>query len=971
MRAIHYFCLLTCGLMMSLYSFGQATNTVNGTIFDKNSGQTLPGASIQIENSTIGTVSDEEGKFELSNIRSDKAVLVISYLGYVKNQVEVDFSRQRKVTLDIRLEADATMLEQVQITENAEGQVRAMIQQNQAANIKNIVSGEQLEECPDMTAAQAMQRIPGITLQRDQGEGRFVQLRGTPPELTNFNINGEQIPSPEGGVRYVGMDVISADQIDQIEITKVLTPDMDGDGIGGTVNIKTKQAESAKPEISGTLAGGYSHLRQTPNFQAQLAYGRRYGEKEKLGIFINGSYFINSYGSDNMEFKYVKGPYFGGNTDTTEDNYQIQYTEFQLRYYDIVRSRTGLSATIDYKFNKKSMVYIRGMYNRFTDDETRRRKIYTLDDAVTETLYLYGGIDHDVKDRLKIQTLSSINAGGEHELSSSGLKIDYEGTYSYASEGEPDRMESTFENFGQAITMKIDRSDPEWPVVTYPTPENAIYADDYAKYELDEYMLSTTDITDKNITGKFNLTLPYGNKSNNHGFIKFGGKLRIKEKKSDIETRSYAAYKLNQYYPDYGDTLNLVNVTDGFSTDDLLGQGYVMEYIPGADQMREFYDFNAAHFVYGSKGYTESRVKSNDNDYLAHENIYAAYAMIRHDFKKLMLLGGLRYERTDVDYTANRIVLTRTGWYDTMTVLTDKRTIEFVLPQVQVKYSFREDFNLRGAFPSTYSRPNFDDVIPYRQEERDDITYGNPDLSYPTSLNFDLLAEKYLPDGGIISGGLFYKKIDDFIFNYTRYAHEGDPENWSLKKITTPLNGIESFVYGLEAQSQFKFIFLQGFFQNFGLFFNYTFTYSEAFIYQRYPANFSTDIIEPGENPEDVFYNKEEREQITLPGQAMHTANFALFYDSPKVYAKLSANYHDTFLYSLGGDSDLDEYYGEALHLDFNAFYWINKNFTVFMDMVNLTNAPLRYYLGDPEDERVQKKEYYSWTARLGIRFAF
>lgn len=959
------------GLMISMNVLGQGNNSISGIVIDGNTREVLPGAAIQVENTAFGTATAADGHFKLAGIQTSSAALLVSYLGYEKQRIEVDFSKESSIFLEITLQADATMLDQVQITDEAEGQVKAMIEQKTASNIKNIVSSEQLEEFPDMTAAQAMQRIPGITLQRDQGEGRFIQLRGTPPELTNFNINGEQIPSPEGGVRYVGMDVISADQIDQIEITKVLTPDMDADGIGGTVNIKTKQAMSRKPEINGTLAGGYNHLRQTPNFQAQLAFGRRYGKKEEFGIYLNGSYFVNSYGSDNMEFKYVKGPFFGGNPDTTEANYQVQYTEFQLRHYNIVRSRTGFSGTLDYRFNDHSKIYVRGIYNRFTDDETRRRKIYTLDDAVTENLYLYGGLEHDIKDRLKIQSLTSINLGGEHRLNASGFSIDYEFAYSFAKEEEPNRLETTFENFGQAITMKIDKSDPEWPRITYPNPGNAIYADDYARYDLDEHLMSTTDIKDENVAGKLNFTLPYGKNPENSGFVKFGGKVRIKKKISDVEVKNYAAYKLNQYYPDYGDTLSLVNVEDGFRTDDLFGEGYVLEYIPGADNMREFYDFNAAHFVYGSKGYTESRIKSNDEDYTAHEHIYAAFAMVQHDFRKLMLLGGLRYERTYVDYRANRITTTRTGYYDTMNVLTDTRNLDFLLPQVQVKYSFTDDLNLRGALTYTYSRPNFDDVIPYRHEERDDITYGNPDLDYPTSLNVDLLVEKYLLDGGIISGGLFYKEIDNFIFNYTRYAHEGDPENWSLKKITTPLNGIESFVYGLEAQTQFKMFFLPGIGQYFGLFLNYTYTYSEAFIYKRYPANFSTDIIEPGQDPEDVFYNTDEREQITLPGQAMHTANAALFFESTKVYAKISANYHDTFLYSLGGDSDLDEYYGEALHLDFNAFYRINTHFTIFTDVVNLTNAPLRFYLGKPDQERVQKKEYYSWTARIGIRLSF
>ncbi len=963
--------ILIIAAIISLPLSAQQKYSISGIVSDGQTGEPLPGATIKIENSNKGTSTGLDGEFYIQDIGSEKISFKITFIGYEEQKLDHDFSDDGNPYFKLKLQPSSTQLEQVQVIDKAEGQVKAMIEQKTAANIKNIVSSEQLERFPDLNAAEAMQRIPGITLQRDQGEGRYVQLRGTPPELTNFNINGEQIPSPEGGARYVGMDVIAADQIDFIEVTKVLTPDMDGDGIGGTVNIITKKAKSEKLDINGTLAGGYSHLRQTPNYQAQLAIGRRYGKDNRFGLYVNGSYFVNSYGSDNIEFNYVKGPFFGGVQDTSEANYKVQYREFQLRHYDIVRTRIGFSTTLDYEFSHNSYIYLRGMFNSFSDDETRRRNIYTLEDAVSENLYLYGGIEHDLKDRIKRQNVSSINLGGEHRLSSSGMKIDYEVAYSLASENEPDRLETRFDNPGQAITMKIDRSDPEWPRVYFTDPPSAQNAYDYDRYELDEHLLEKTLVTDNNITAKVNFQIPYTFSNSSKGFFKIGGKTRIKTKERDVESKVYAAYKLKQYYPDYGDTLRLTGVEDGFSTNDLLRQGYTIDHVPGAEQMRDFYEFNAQHFVYGNQGFTDSRKRSYDQDYVAHENIYAAYAMFQHDFNKLMVLGGVRYEKTDVDYEAFRVKTDDNEWFDTLNTIKDKRSHDFLLPQAQINYSFNEDLNLRAAVTYTFARPNFDDILPYRQEERDEITYGNPDLEYPTSINYDLLVEKYLRDGGIIAGGVFYKEIDNFIFNYVRYAHEGEPQSFSLKEIQTPLNGIDAYVYGAEVQTQFKTTFLPGFLMNFGVYVNYTFTYSEAYIYKRHPANYSTDVIPPGSDPTEVFYNQTEKEKITLPGQAKHSANLALFYDSPRVYAKLAANYHDTFLYSLGGDSDLDEYYGEAWHLDFTGHYKISNNFTVFTNFVNLTNAPLRFYLGPPEDERVMKKEFYSWTGRLGVRFSF
>ena len=281
---------------------------IRGKVKDYGTGDPLPGASIVVKGTQKGAVANIEGVFVLKNINQKKIELTVTFMGYEPYTQYHDFSKKNNPFYNISLRPSAAQLDEVVVNEKAKGQVKALLDQKKAENIKNIVSAEQIEQFPDMNAAEAMQRIPGITLQKDQGEGRYVQLRGTPPELTNFNINGEQIPSPEGDVRYVGMDIISADQIEFIEITKVLTPDMDADGIGGTVNIITKKAKSEKPKINATLAGGYNNLRKTNNYQVQFAYGQRY---KKFGFNINGSYYRNDQGSDNMEFKYAKGPFWG------------------------------------------------------------------------------------------------------------------------------------------------------------------------------------------------------------------------------------------------------------------------------------------------------------------------------------------------------------------------------------------------------------------------------------------------------------------------------------------------------------------------------------------------------------------------------------------------------------------------------------------------------------------------------------
>lgn len=950
--------LLFFVLTLAVSGLSAQQYTVTGRVVDDVNGDPLIGATVMLEGTNLGTTTEPDGSFAIEGVRQTSFNLVVSYVGYESlTRPDVIGAGSRRI---IRLKPSAVELEAVEVRGQAGGTIRAMIEMKQAESIKNVVSAEQIATFPDMNAAEVMQRIPGITLQRDQGEGRFVQLRGTPPELTTFNINGEQIPSPEGSVRYVGMDIIPSDQIEFIEVNKVLTPDMDADGIAGSVNIKTKEALSTDPEIRATLAAGYANLRQTPNYQLQFTYGQRVG---RFGFNLNSSIFRNEQGADNIEYKFAKGPFFGSQQDSI-DNYYVQYREVQLRHYDLTRTRLGISPTLDYRFNDNSFIYLRGMYNSFTDNETRRRLVYELDDALNENYYLYGGVNHDVRDRIKRQELSTLSLGGEHRIGRATL--DYQLFYAYAVEAEPNRMEAVFDSPGQAIAIDFDQTDPDYPRATFPNPSNAGNATDYANFEFDDLLFENTRIVDQNLTPRVNLTIPYQLSGRSGGYVKFGGKIRMKNKERDIQSQVFGAYFADSpFYPGEAPEISLVTVDDGFRENDLLGQGYQLTHMPSPDIIRDLYEFYPQHFVFSRN---DTRTASFGEDYQAEERIYAAYGMVRHDIGDLMLLGGVRMERTDIDYEGRKILLDGNRFIGIDT-LTDQRTHTFVLPQLQMRYALNDRINLRAALTYSYARPNFEDVLPYREQDREEVKFGNPDLIYPQSMNIDFLAERYY-GRSIFSGGLFYKKIDDFIFFFKRFAHEGeDFSDYGLVEITKAINGIRAEVYGAEFQAQFKLDFLPGFWSNFGIYTNYTFTHSEAFINRRFPANYATAVVIFGEDDLTEFASTDEQEEIQLPGQAQHTANLALFYDANRFFARVTANYQDDFLNQLGADPDLDEYYDASFRIDLTTNYQITDNINVFVDAMNLTNTPLRYYLGTPD--RTLQNEFYSWWGRIGVKLNY
>lgn len=954
-------CFILILMFVIGFAFGQPKNMLSGIVFD-NTGEPLIGANVFIAGTTNGAITNIDGEFSI-NLPKSPFELKVSFLGY---DIQSFLSENIKSgLLKVKLKPSSQTLDQIVVSGSTDGQTKALIEQQKSSNIKNIVSSEQIDKFPDMNAAEAMQRITGITVQRDQGEGKYIQLRGTPPELTNFNINGEQIPSPEGGVRYVGMDIISADQIEAIEVSKVLMPDMDGDGIAGSVNIVTKKASSEEPELTLSSAVGYNNLRGTNNYNLQLSYGAR---KNKLGFQMSGSYYQNEQGSDNLEAKYAKGP-FWGDTTSGKDNYYLMYKELQLRYYETMRKRTGFSGTLDYEFNKNHNIYLRGMMNQFTDQQTRSRKIYALEDAIDINNYLYGGVTHDVKYRTKNQKVNTLNLGAVNDFHF--IKLDYELAFAMAQEDVPDRIVTTFDNPGQALEITLDQDGSTFPKPIFQNPVHDSIAHDYANYEFDGLNLRNEVISDYNYTAKLNATLPFEISPWNKGFFRFGGKVRYKDKSREVTAKVFDDYRHDwKLYPSTRpyDELIMTDISSGYLTGDLLEQGYVVEEIPDANKMRNFYDFNAFHFKYGDKADTDTRVESTNLDYKANELNQAVYAMVNYNYKKFNMVGGLRYEYTRVDYDASTVLKNKRGYYDTIIPVNDQREHSFLLPQFQVKYSPIDRLNIRGAITYSFARPNFEDVIPNSEVDRDEISFGNPNLEYPTALNMDFMVEKYLNNDGLISGGLFYKNIDNFIFNYTVMAHLDTISN-PIYEIKRAVNGKQAYVYGAEFQAQFKFTALPSFLSDMGIYSNYSFTYSDAIINQRIPANYSDLVVKVGVDSVSYFSEEGKEEHVRLPGQAMHSANLALFYDGRKFYAKLSANYHDNYLLSLGADADLDEYIASALHLDFTASYTINKYIKCFVDVINITNTPETTYLGSTD--YLKKQEYYSWWGRIGIKLNY
>lgn len=941
-------------LVLNLFfalSFGAAfaqSGAISGLILDENK-LGMPGAAIFIEELSQGAISDSRGNFKMYNIPEGEYNVAVSYLGYEMFKTKVTVSADETSFLSVDLNPGVMLGDEILILgDRLKGHAKALSQQKNLMNITNIVASDQIGRFPDANIGDALKRVPGITIQQDQGEARDIIVRGMAPQLNSVTINGERIPSAEGDNRRVQLDLIPSDMIQLIEVNKALTPDMDADAIGGSVNLLTRGIPNGK-RISGTLASGYNFLSNKPIWTGALILGDRFFD-EKLGMILSGSYNYHDFGSDNIEAEWVE-----------TDDYGVLPGEFDLRTYHVTRVRRSLSLGLDYKFNENNIVYLSAMYNWRDDRENRYRfTAGDLEDAYEDGLISQisegtfqteasirrqtkGGINNDrnKSTRLEDQRMFNTSLRGEH-LFWSKLKLNWSATYSRASEERLNERYVSYESDEQSVILDV--SNVRKPNVS-PSESNS-----WQQLEYDEITDENGWTYEEDYNGKIDLQLPVSK----NGVIKFGGVYRTKNKVRNndfYDVSPVEGENSGDAHPvlggswdtdeeEYSDlVMQNINVKDQTKSDFLAGDQYKAGYFASKDFIGNLDVENAS--IWEKELNPEEYVPGNYN---ANEIITGAYAML--DFQissKLSTIAGLRVESTNIDYNGFAFDTEE----ETINETSGKNNYTNWLPGIHLKYDATSSTVFRLAWTNTLARPDYFKLVPFEEFNPDDqeLIQGNPDLEPATAMNLDFMAESYFKSIGLISGGLFYKNIDNFQYEQVQndIVH---PVYGELDEFVTFANGGTATILGFETSFQRQLDFLPGFWKGFGLYLNYTFTDSDA------------DGIQGREN-----------ETIGLPGTAKHMYNASLSYESKRLVLRVSLNHASDYIDELGGDSFEDRFYDKQTFLDMNGSYAVTPNWRIFAEVNNLTNQPLRFYQGSPE--YTMQEEYYNARFNFGIKFDF
>lgn len=933
----------------TLFSLGADSNTesvddsserrvgnISGVLLDP-SGSTLPGALLKLNKDNRYTISKVDGSFVFLGVPEGTYEISVSYLGMQEYIGSVTVKGGENVSFEIQMEeAFYTTGEVVVVGELAKGQARALNKERNNSNITNMLAADQIGRFPDSNVGDALKRMPGITMQNDQGEARNIVVRGMASHLNSVTLNGGRIPSAEGDNRNVQMDLIPSDMISMVEVNKTLLPDMEADAIGGSVNLVTKAAPRHQ-RISAQLGGGYNPIRTSGTYNGSFTYGNRFFN-DKLGAVLSLSYMNKDYGSDNIEAAWVKDK---------KDNPFIE--TFEIRKYDVQRVRRSASLNFDYKFNDNHSVYLNTLYNWRDDRENRFRyrvrkvkpedKENIMNGMVGEAdRQTKGGIDNNRNRnrRLEDQRVINVALGGEHLLGSI-VEMDWSGSFSRASEHRPHERYLNYQAKKLAVTENL--SDGIYPRVD--APEVKI-----GDFKLKEISESEQYTNEDEWSGKLNFRIPFSIVNDQKGRLRFGTKVNFKAKKRDNDFYEYAPIE------EFGRLDAIENITWA-DKNFLNGKGYV----PGTF---------GSHKLLGSLDLQNSKLFEKSEvleefwtaNYSAKESVYSGYLRWDQNLSnKLLMILGLRVEHTSIDYIGHTLIDDEKG-KDIQN--TNKYTNLF--PNLTLRYEPIEKLVLRGAFSTSIARPNYYWLVPYTMIVSDDaqIATGNSKLKSTYAYNFDLIGSYYSGNVGHFSLGLFYKRLNDFIYTYATktyttadFAREfptlnnpiPDGEKWRYK---THRNGDNVDLYGFEVSYNRQLDFFPSLFlKRFSIFLNYTYTHSKA----KGITNAEGDV----------------REGMQLPGSAPQTLNASLAYEDSKFMARLSLNHAAAYVDELGAEAFEDAYYGAQTFLDFNASYKIMPNLQIYLDCNNLLNTPLFYYQG--VKDRLMQLEFYKPTFTAGLRW--
>lgn len=938
-----YLGLLLIACAANSASGQNAKGVITGVVRDPADG-VLQGAKVEMQPQVRPVTTNGQGEFTVTDVAPGTYAVTISYVGFAPYTGSVTVVAGQTAQIDARLQVASAADEVVVTADRLHGEAEAINRTLAAENILQVLPADVIVSLPNANVADALGRMASVSVERDEGEAKYVQIRGTEPRLSNTMIDGITIPSPESGVRQIKLDTIPSDLVDSVEINKTLQANIDADGIGGSVNLVTKTA-SETPTILFYGLGGYTPIIQGRGVaQFGSTIGRRFGPDKKLGILLGGTYDFNARGINDME------------PVPTPGSAIPHYNSQDLRNYAYDRTRWGLAGSVDYNMGQGSDVALRGLFSNFRnwgDDQ-----IHTLNDGAFPTA--------SQSRRRPNMAVSSLALEGKHMFNSSWLnwtaaiaRSRSAGGYGGADYAWVGNQNLNCVN-NQSVATSVYR--PGWSGCFGTGANNVV---DRSNYGLTQLNLPTLGQSAQlNLEGAASLGQQY-HIGTRYGTLEFGAKIRNAHKYDNTYNRRWNTPTYSAGNPEpvvNGQTLNLqdgdnIPIADSahpewnsdFSNSDYYDKTYPAGNYTDWARVYEWVLSNPGQLIQSQ----DPRPNSKNYDLI--ERIPAGYVMNTIELaSRVRLVAGLRIEATHVDALSfdkvqNTLSYKSGGDYTS------------ILPSASLRFALDKDSDLRLVYGRGLARPDPVELStaynPVLNQTPITVSLGNPKLKAEQANNYDILYERTFSHTGLLQAGYFYKDLTNPIAYQQFYSTQTFPDIQPGTRVlvTQPVNAGSAYVQGFEIGFQQRLAYLPSVMGGLGISANYSHTASAA-----------RDLQGRSDEP-------------ALLRDAPNTWNISPTYDTKKFSMRVGMTYDDAMIYQYqwqdGADSvgvkgpSGDNYLYAHYQVDVQASYNLPRGFQVYAYGLNLNNEVFGFYNGSPK--YVVQREYYHPTYAGGIRWTF
>jgi TonB-dependent receptor len=946
-----------------------SNGTITGTVQDS-SGSVLISAKVIVEPSERQAATDNQGQFRIPNLPAGEYTVTASYVGFTPYtttvKVEVGGTANVTAALQIGSQNDTVMVTAGRL----QGQAEAINVERMSANIVQVEPAGVITSLPNTNVADAVGRLPSVSLERDEGEGKYVQIRGTEPRLNNLMINGVNVPSVEVTVRNIKMDAIPANGIERIEVYKTLSADQDADGIGGTVNLVTPTAQD-RPTYALNGTAGYNPL-QTGYWRGGFdgTFGRRWGAGKKFGFLMGGSWDRTDRGIDDLEPSQTFG--------TLPNGKNVAYINSEdMRSYQYYRTRYGFDLGVDERITPTMTVYLKGLYADFHD--YGEASVYTPNagslKSANGTSVIFDGPADCPPDQQALgncsvgnwkyrhyirrpdQQVFSFLTGARHDLSKDVITYEFAASRGHNIGGQAfpttsftGTTNASGKNDLGNVAFVADQSDPYRPRLTATDGANGFDPSSYTASSSVSYEYHATQVNYQGSASLAHSYTVYGHPST----FSLGMKIR------------------NSSSSQFENTYNYNNV-GGFTLADVLGTYTNPTYYDGSFAINGMaygptssYNKIQQAVTANSTGTTLDPVAAAQAFFNANERISAGYVEDVIFFGNFRLQGGVRFDNGGTHFLANQIAYDANG-NPTITPIRQDASYFNVLPSVSLQYQVQKDTNLRVVYGRGLARPNIGDLVPAtvidpNQTPYPTISTGNPNLVPTKANNYDILVEHYFQPLGILQAGWFYKQLSDPIYPTATLIPNYNGTGATYQE-TQSINGPGAHIQGFEAQWEQRFSFLPGPLGGFGVNANYSHTTSQV-------------TFPPG-------FDGGRTDKPALDRDSPNDYNFNLTYDKGRFSGRFAISHNDAsiaaYQWNAGtGPADDpilgmkgptgDNYFYPHTQFDVQGSYRLYKGIQIVASGLNLSNEPFGFYNGS-EIYPVQR-EYYKPTTSFGLRWS-